>query len=485
MFKETLGSTTVNAFRDGLVGAMDAALNKADDLESALMGVASGFLREIQGVMLRNIANQAISSFMPSFNTPATGNQRGGFIHAQKGMYISGGRTGDKNPALLEDGEYVLNRNAVKSLGGPRAIDDLNFNAFPRFATGGDPGTMSASVSMNEPFERLSMYGREQSPEFQSYIEKLREEEAAKEKKRAERKALLNQFIGTLISTGVSMGISSAVGAAKNASQAKANLKGAVNTDTGVAISGFAESKKIIDAGGSVTLANGSLVNSSYLGGEAFTRSSFNQLASSRFSAEGIFPNRSGFSVQGSVPYGTGKNETASINNKFKSPFDAVKYSRSLPSGFKPKVPMGRKQEGGAIGFNQGGFLPYGSRLTDSIPAYLTGGEYVVNSKAVRKYGVGGLNRINSGVARFQDGGMVDAETGSPSNTSNTSNNNVSINITVNASGGKVGDQESESNNEGTEGSAKELSNRIKSVVLDVITTEQRTGGLLDSTKKR
>jgi TP901 family phage tail tape measure protein len=485
MFKETLGTTTVNSFRDGLVGAMDAALNKADDLESALMGVAAGFLREIQGVMLRNIANQAISSFMPSFGASETGNQRGGFIRAQRGMYISGGRTGDKNPALLEDGEYVLNRNAVKSLGGPRAIDDLNFNAFPRFATGGDPGTMSASVSMNEPFERLSMYGREQSPEFQSYIEKLREEEAAKEKKRAERKALLNQFIGTLISTGVSMGISSAVGAAKNASQAKANLKGAVNTDTGVAISGFAESKKIIDAGGSVTLANGTLVNSSYLGDEAFTRSSFNQLASSRFSAEGIFPNRSGFSVQGAVPYGTGKNETASINKTFKSPFDAVKYSRSLPSEFKPNIPKQRRQEGGAIGFNQGGFLPYGSRLTDSIPAYLTGGEYVVNSKAVRKYGVGGLNRINSGVARFQDGGMVDAETGSPSNTSNTSNSNISINITVNASGGKVGDQESESNKEGTEGNAKELSNRIKGVVLDVITTEQRTGGLLDSTKKR
>ena len=172
-------------------------------------------------------------------------------------------------------------------------------------------------------------------------------------------------------------------------------------------------------------------------------------------------------------------------NKTFKSPFDAVKYSRSLPSEFKPKIPIRGRQEGGAIGFNQGGFLPYGSRLTDSIPAYLTGGEYVVNSRAVRKYGVGGLNKINSGVARFQDGGMVDAETGSPSNTSNTSNNNVSINITVNASGGKVGDQESDSNNEGTEGNAKELSNRIKAVVLDVITTEQRTGGLLDSTKKR
>jgi hypothetical protein len=37
----------------------------------------------------------------------------------------------------------------------------------------------------------------------------------------------------------------------------------------------------------------------------------------------------------------------------------------------------------------------------------------------------------------------------------------------------------------GTEGTNNELANRIKSVVLEVISNEQRTGGLLDSTKKR
>lgn len=397
MFKETLGTTTVNAFRDGLVGAMDAALNKADDLESALMGIAAGFLREIQGVMLRNIANQLVGSVMPNFGAPATGNQRGGIIRAQSGMYISGGRTGDKNPALLEDGEYVLNRNAVKALGGPRAIDQLNFNAFPRFADGGDPGTMSASVSMGEPFERLSMYGREQSPEYQSYLEKLREAEAARERKRAERKALLNQFIGTLITTGVMAGLTSGVQGLKSKFGSKTPLN----------------------------------------------------------------------KVAGSKP-------NLAQRAQLKKAGVAIG-----PDGY-PAM-----QTGGAIGFNQGGFLPYGSRLTDSIPAYLTGGEYVVNSRAVRKYGVGGLNRINSGVARFQDGGMVGDSMSPSSNSSNTSNSNISINITVNANNGKVGDQESDSTGDSTESNSKELSNRIKAVVLDVITTEQRTGGLLDSTKKR
>jgi hypothetical protein len=447
------------------------------------MGVAAGFLREIQGVMLRNIANQAISSFMPSFDTPATSSQRGGIIRAQKGMYISGGRTGDKNPALLEDGEYVLNRNAVKSLGGPRAIDQLNFNAFPRFATGGDPGSMSASVNMDAPFERLSMYGREQSPEFQNYLEKIREEEAAKEKKRAERKALLNQFIGTLISTGVSMGISSAVSAAKNSSMANANLKGAtgsMSNGTTTQVTNFADAKSLIDSGGSVTLANGSVLTKSNFA-DGFSRSTFNEVAATRFAESGIKINSGSLFRKSSATLMGKDYANQSIKQSFANPAAAFSGSQSIYQF----TPYKGKQQGGAIGFNQGGFLPYGSRLTDSIPAYLTGGEYVVNSRAVRKYGVGGLNKINSGVARFQDGGMVDTETGSPSNTSNTSNNNVSINITVNASGGKVGDQESDSNNEGTEGNAKELSNRIKAVVLDVITTEQRTGGLLDSTKKR
>ena len=134
---------------------------------------------------------------------------------------------------------------------------------------------------------------------------------------------------------------------------------------------------------------------------------------------------------------------------------------------------------------NSGGFLPYGSRLTDSIQAYLSGGEYVVNSRAVRKYGVGGLNRINSGVARFAEGGMVGSDQTKANNTSNSTDNNVSISITINANGNGDNKEEKDKTGVGTEGTNNELANRIKGVVLEVISNEQRTGGLLDSTKKR
>ena len=53
------------------------------------------------------------------------------------GGYISGGEIGDKVPALLEQQEYVLNRNAVKGMGGPKVLDAINYGMYPRFGSGG------------------------------------------------------------------------------------------------------------------------------------------------------------------------------------------------------------------------------------------------------------------------------------------------------------------------------------------------------------
>jgi TP901 family phage tail tape measure protein len=406
MFGETLGGTITTSFRDGLVGAMNAAANETDNLESALMNVASNFLKAIQNAMFTQAANQITTSLFPTGSAPSvSGDQKGGFIRAQNGMYISGGRTGDKNPAMLEDGEYVLNRNAVRGMGGPSAVDKLNFETYPRFggkqkggkitgfAVGGDPGSMSASVNLARPFADLSGFGREQSPEFQAYVDEAREAQAKKDKKKAERKALVNSLIATAVTTGVMMGISS--------------------------------------------------------GAKGFkSKTPLNKVAGSK-------PN-------------------------FFQRMDLKKAGVAIGADGLPIM-----QTGGAVGFNQGGFLPYGSRLTDTIPAYLSGGEYVVNSKAVRKYGVGGLNRINSGVARFAEGGMVGDNQSESNNTSNSTANNISINITVNANGNGMNKEEKDNKGEGTEGPVNDFSNRIKAVVLEVISTEQRTGGLLDSTKKK
>ena len=54
----------------------------------------------------------------------------------QKGAYIPGQGDGDRHPLLVESGEYVLNKKAVRGI-GKGVLDHLNFNLFPRFQKGG------------------------------------------------------------------------------------------------------------------------------------------------------------------------------------------------------------------------------------------------------------------------------------------------------------------------------------------------------------
>ena len=64
--------------------------------------------------------------------------QMGGIIHAQAGIEVPGQGSGDKVPAMLEPGEFVLNRKAVKAVGMGN-LNRIN-SSIPRFATGGAVG---------------------------------------------------------------------------------------------------------------------------------------------------------------------------------------------------------------------------------------------------------------------------------------------------------------------------------------------------------
>jgi hypothetical protein len=71
----------------------------------------------------------------PTFNL---GVQSGGAIRAQKGMdtsaFVPGTGEGDRIPALLEPGEFVVNKKAAMKYGG--ILEDMNWNLAPRFAQG-------------------------------------------------------------------------------------------------------------------------------------------------------------------------------------------------------------------------------------------------------------------------------------------------------------------------------------------------------------
>jgi len=371
-FQYQLGRDIPMQFRDGMVSAMEATLDKTKDLKGALTDMAMDFMRIMRRQALENIVGSVMT---------IGGKQQGGFIKAQNGMYISGNRTGDRNPAMLEDGEYVLNRNAVRSLGGPSAIDRLNFGIAPRFKGGG------AFLNMGVDSGRMSSkYFAGDDP----LLGEMRDAAIAREQRRQEKKAKKTALRNMIIQTAVSAAISSGASAMK----------------------------------GSGKFANG-----------------------------------------------------APKADKFGMPLTPGGYADSQVGSSASMT----------LGSQSGGYISSGPRNVDSVPAFMAGGEFVMNNKAVKKYGLGFMSRINGGyIPGYQSGGSVaeSAEKLGSSNSSNTNNINISINMgsgSNESEGGSEGNDQSGTSDEKTK--AKDLSERVRTVVLQVINEEQRTGGSLSKTK--
>ena len=100
---------------------------------------------------------------------------------------------------------------------------------------------------------------------------------------------------------------------------------------------------------------------------------------------------------------------TAAINRKQIG--DAINSVINWIGGAKATIPLSAngtpylpspvtRAEGGAV------FGP-GTPTSDSIPARLSNGEYVIRAASVRKYGMGMFDQLNRGVAKFSRGGPV------------------------------------------------------------------------------
>lgn len=136
---------------------------------------------------------------------------------------------------------------------------------------------------------------------------------------------------------------------------------------------------------------------------------------------------------------------------------------------------------GGPVGFANGGSV--GS--TDTLPAMLTPGEFVMKKSAVDKYGSGFLSSLNEStmpMRGFENGGVVgpvSAETGTGAGIGSKVTNNSDF--TFNIQEGKV-------NQEGGQGSSenqKDFAQRIKAAVSTVVQEESRTGGALNYLYKK
>jgi hypothetical protein len=209
-----LGGDLPRMFADGLVNGIKAAIRESDNLGEALMGIAGNFLDAISTAMMQSAVYSILGS--AGFNMAgAAGSvpapkQKGGYIRAQSGMYISGTGSGDKYPALLENGEYVLNRNAVMAMGGPSELDKLNFSMAPRFASGGS--FVTELNDLNSMEEGMTTYGLENSKLYNELRDAERAKQAEKRRKAFERKKMIAGIVGSVAGIAASFGIAKAAG---------------------------------------------------------------------------------------------------------------------------------------------------------------------------------------------------------------------------------------------------------------------------------
>lgn len=115
--------------------------------------VAAAFIKDAVNAIVKAVgrAKDAISGDLPSL--PSLPDIPGVHVPSFQtgGTLVPGSGSGDKVPAMLEPGEVVVNREAVKKMGGARRVDLLN-KAMPRF--GGAPGYAVGGLVGVQPEEK-------------------------------------------------------------------------------------------------------------------------------------------------------------------------------------------------------------------------------------------------------------------------------------------------------------------------------------------
>ena len=408
-----LAKDTPILFRDGMVDAIKATIRETDNLDAALMGVASKFLDTFSTQLMNTGISKIISG---SGLGSVFGAQTGGYIRAQSGMYISGTGTGDKYPAMLENGEYVLNRRAVMAMGGPAALDTLNFSAAPRFASGGAFKKEFNDISSME--NNMTQMGLENDPYYNELTDaakqKAQQDRAKKLADKQQRAAMIGSLVAAAATVAIGAGISNV---AQNAQATKAK----------------AFSSQMAETRGS---------NPLMMSGKEFT-----QLQ--KFQSKNLI-SPSGFSYIGGTPQ-TG------FKSLLSSPVRGQAWYEKAGSAISK--PFGRKQTGGLIG----------SRLSDIIPGYMEGGLY--DSPMVKRYGIG----LQSGGSPISSTG----NSNSTVNNNTNANNSFNFNTSVQRDGSlKMGSNTTSYEQQDVELS-KNLNNKIYAAVGEVIRKEKQFGGSL------
>jgi TP901 family phage tail tape measure protein len=457
-FASSLGRDIPKMFSDGMSNAMMSVLEGTVTLKDALRSAAYEFLKTINQRLFSNIADSFTSGFMPSlFQKRASG-----------GLITGGSGSKDDVPALLMGGEYVVKKDAVNKY-GRGFFEQLNSGAVPQFANGGyfapgfyDQGAIKgkqnllnfatqsyttgqndvmnfsngASILSLEPESvNLTNKGRKMGTPMQNatidaknqafdlYAQQIKAEQEAKKQAKEQKKQLMDMLKMSAISLVAG-------------SVLKAGLSGAQT--------GIADAK----------LAKGGPLG--FLGTLGAAGSGAGKGLGNFFGGIGdVFTGNFGMNSNGGSPQGFKRISTA-MNQGYIG-------MGSFTSNVSKRA--------------TGGQLPDSSGV-DTIPAMLSGGEFVMNNAATKNIGTGNLNALNSGASS-----LVTEEKSEQLNQKiidkldeliEASLKTGEINITVN-NGKTEGDNQDQSSENGGQNMAR----KIRDAVLRVIEEEKRLGGTL------
>ena len=440
-------------FAQTIGNAMVDAIAKGKSLSDALMQGATSFFNMISQAFLQEAVNDVVgSSFFKTF-TGGISNLRA----ANSGGMITGGSgVKDDVPALLTGGEFVMRRSAVEKF-GPRFMEAINSGNIPMFNTGGmfTPGTFGQGAirgksnllnfatqsftgggfdsiggsgglgfaSLEPQSGRLTMFGRRNSPMFQREQESKREafglfarQVQAEQQAKERDKQARRGLLGSII--GAVAGIA---------------LKGITNklfpnvSKAGVAQTVFEKFPgRAIPVGG----------------------------ASGVLSGIAPEPEVAPISVENALP------PLARLPVMSEAEIEAMNIFLSRQMAGNTMLPA--KATGGYIAPTSG---------IDSVPTMLSGGEFVMNAAATQRIGVGNLAAANAGATGGDDNGALLQRLDQLIAVSGDRGETV-VNITINSDGTETEDSNAEEKQQN-------LAKRIKDVVKQTISDEQRLGGTL------
>ena len=522
-----LGKSLPLTFRDNMVSAMEDVMDKTQDFDDALRGVAISFLKEMRRAFLQ----QGVSSLM---NAVTAGTVQGAATqmrpkYFQSGSRVPGSGTGDIVPAMLEPGEYVVNRKAAEN--NMPLLNSLNFGAYPRFGAqegGLTPNqfryTDRASELFSSPANVWDLGLGFTVPRSSRKSKPKKDiKRAFKSGKISSRQAFqFKKGFGLLDGLWVTGKAGADISFPRSSAQGnlprdakKAFAKGIINSQeyrTIRQIHGFQSGgAATLDAQLGSTFAGGRKKGGSDASGFLLMNSNPEMQENAQDVSEAVQKRLQkaqekdnlkkqfmGMLISAGIGQAMGKigdfvssKTTMGVNMSELSESQKIKLYGGLDEdafaqkhGFgSMKAMMDPKYGGG--NFKTGRWSTIGKAIKQQRGESLKGKDFNFQrggAVSAQRFQTGGaVGRY--GVRGFQGGGSVSVNPLSSS--SNVNNINISVNTGGNSSGNNEGNSKSVVGTSDEGSQAKELSEKIKARVIAVIAEEQRVGGLLSPTRRR